>query len=110
MSWSSPNYDGGIGYGMFDRFRQAAARMAGIDLASMAGWGGDRPWSSVSDPLAILFQQNDISGGFGPDECRILADRLRELLIANPDSRGPVEWFVTEFDAAAQTGESVFWS
>lgn len=67
-------------YTAFNRFRVRLAEMVGINLRQMDGYGGNNSWDSVSDGLAPLLNHSDCDGELSPDECKMIADRLDELM------------------------------
>ncbi|MDT6984049.1 hypothetical protein ACFSUJ_29165 [Streptomyces lusitanus] len=71
VSWS---------YGDFSMFRKWLAQADGFTLAEMDGFGGDRPWSSVSTTLAPLLNHPDDEGELTPAQCAAILPRLEEIL------------------------------
>ncbi|MES9524135.1 hypothetical protein [Streptomyces capoamus] len=72
VSWS---------YSGFNVFRRWLAEAEGFTLADMYGFGGDRPWSSVSTPLTPLLDHPDDDG---PDltlaQCTVILPRLEAII------------------------------
>ena len=63
-------------YGGFMRFRIRLASEIGMDLDSMEGFkkdGGGKSWSKVKD-------HSDCDGHLTPEECKVVAPRLKELI------------------------------
>ncbi|MEU6299706.1 hypothetical protein [Streptomyces erythrochromogenes] len=72
VSWS---------YSGFSMFRQWLAQAEGFVLAEMHGFGGDRPWNSVSTPLAPLLDHPDDDGpDLTPAQCAAMLPRLEALI------------------------------
>ncbi|MFE7958890.1 hypothetical protein [Streptomyces sp. NPDC057413] len=72
VSWS---------YSGFSMFRQWLAEAEGFTLAEMYGFGGDRPWSSVSTPLAPLLDHPDDDGpDLTPAQCAAMLPRLEAII------------------------------
>lgn len=83
ISWS---------YTGFDMFRQWLAQAEGFTLAKMDGFGGDRPWHSVSTTLAPLLNHPDDNGpDLPPTQCAAMPPRLETILHRRrPDDSEPV--------------------
>jgi hypothetical protein len=109
INWSNRDYDSHLSYTRFAVFRELVARLVGIDLPAMEDWGGERKCATVADPIAFLFQESESQGGFDSGQCRVLADRITELMAAHPEARETLEWFAGEFEIGAQTGCGVAW-
>ncbi len=72
ISWS---------YSGFSMFRKWLARAEGFTLAEMDGFGGDRPWSSVSTTLEPLLNHPDDDGpDLTPAQCAAMLPRLVSML------------------------------
>jgi hypothetical protein len=69
-----------FGHGAFHSFRRTLAAMIGISLDQMMGFGGNKPWSDIDDPLARFLSRNDAGGELTPEEARAAASRLEELM------------------------------
>lgn len=75
-------------YHGFMRFRTALAAHEGIALDRMDGFqrhGDDRPrisWDTTNTPLRPLLDHSDCDGDLTPEQCRQVAPRLREVVIA----------------------------
>lgn len=67
-------------YGGFHRFRIKLAAEVGIDLGSMAGFEGNKPWNNVKDDIVPLLKHSDCDGELSIDECKIVVPRLRQLV------------------------------
>ena len=79
------------------RFRRRLAREIGVCLDAMVGFqsrvgntsydtsGCPIPWSKVHDPIVPLLNHSDCEGELSPEECRVVAPRLRELVSGWPD-------------------------
>ncbi|MFF8480926.1 hypothetical protein ACGFZG_27145 [Streptomyces antibioticus] len=62
-------------------FRQWLAQAEGFALAEMDGFGGNRPWHSVSATLAPLLHHPDDDGpGLSPTPCAAMLPRLETIL------------------------------
>ena len=71
VSWS---------YTGFGVFREWLARAEGFTLDEMRGFGGSRPWSDVTTPLAPLLAHPDDDGPeLPPIQCAAILPRLQEL-------------------------------
>ena len=66
-------------YSGFGRFRKRLAREIGIDLDEMDGFGGEKRWDGIQDPIVHLLNHSDCEGCLPPDVCEVVAKRLREL-------------------------------
>ncbi|OPF71986.1 hypothetical protein VT50_0232155 [Streptomyces antioxidans] len=72
VSWS---------YTGFNRFREWLARAEGFALDEMRGFGGDRPWSSVSTTLApLLDHPDDGAPDLTPGQCAAMLPRLEAII------------------------------
>ncbi|WP_078610745.1 MULTISPECIES: hypothetical protein [Streptomyces] len=67
-------------YSGFDAFRNALAAADGIDLQAMQGFGGDRPWSTVTSPLGPLLDHPDDRGQLSVAECEQVLPRLSKIV------------------------------
>ncbi|MCF2526955.1 hypothetical protein [Yinghuangia soli] len=75
---SSPDVE--WSYSGFAAFRRQLAAAEGFELAEMWGFGGDRPWSEVTTPLAVFLDRPDDHGGeMTPVECAALLPRLEAI-------------------------------
>ncbi|MGV9313199.1 hypothetical protein ACWDR0_13540 [Streptomyces sp. NPDC003691] len=82
ISWS---------YYGFNLFRQWLARTEGLHLREMAGFGGDRPWSSVTTPLTPLLDHADDDGDLTAAQCAAMLPRLEAIIGEQPHAAdGPV--------------------
>lgn len=72
-------------YSGFHRFRERLATAIGFELDGMAGFGGTQSWDSVNDPIKDLLDHSDCDGDLSPEQCKIIAPRLREMVMAWPD-------------------------
>lgn len=72
-AWNGP-------YSSFNRFREKLAKMIGIDLNQMEGFGGSNSWDKVNDGLVPLLNHSDCDGHLTPEESKMIADRLDELM------------------------------
>ncbi|MEV0040496.1 hypothetical protein [Streptomyces sp. NPDC050804] len=71
ISWS---------YSGFAAFRRRLAEAEGIALSQMWGFGGDRPWSSVSTPLEPFLDHPDDDGELSAAECAAILPRLETVI------------------------------
>jgi hypothetical protein len=69
-----------ISYSGFHAFRSRLFRSIGGELDEMEGFGGERPWSGVDDPLVPLLNHSDCEGELSSDACARIAPRLREVV------------------------------
>jgi len=88
-------------YSGFGLFREKLAEEAGFDLRKMEGFcefnwyeemragtleqakaneGPKRPWGEIDDPIKSLLNHSDCDGELTPEECTLVAPRLRELI------------------------------
>lgn len=67
-------------YSGFDSFRMNLASQIGINLDEMMGYGGDRSWDEIDDPIKPLLNHSDCDGVLTPEECKIVYPRLKELI------------------------------
>lgn len=70
----------------FNSFRRRLANAVGIDLDTwwlLGGLEGDR--TNYPDPIYLLLDHSDCDGDLPPEECRVIAPRLRELVKDWPD-------------------------
>jgi hypothetical protein len=100
-------------YTGFDNFRRILARLEGLDLDAMRGFGGDIPWEETTTQLRPLLDHSDCDGFLTAGECALVAPRLSELLDAWPEEeRLPYDYdvvngraLVRSMRAAAEAGE-----
>lgn len=72
ISWS---------YTGFDMFRKWLAQADGCTLSEMYGFGGDRPWSSISTTLTPLLDHPDDEGpDLTPARCAAMLPRLEAII------------------------------
>ncbi|WP_336047776.1 hypothetical protein [Streptomyces sp. CA2R101] len=72
VSWS---------YTSFNVFREWLAQAEGFTLTEMHGFGGDRPWSSVSTTLApLLDHPDDDAPDLTPVQCAAMMPRLEAII------------------------------
>ncbi len=99
-------------YSGFNRFRTRVAAAIGVYLPAMEGFRKEGvitdlfgvvpiKWSSVKDPLVPFLDHSDCDGSLTPDECRSVANRLRELFTGDDE----VSMLLESLDAAAAAGE-----
>jgi hypothetical protein len=78
------DFDGssaGWSYIGFHRFRARVAREIEVVLDKMDGFGGSESWDPVKgDPIIYLLDHSDCDGELTPEQCRVVAPRLRELI------------------------------
>jgi hypothetical protein len=67
-------------YSGFNDFREWVARLIGLNLADMDGFGGLGSWDDVDDPLVPLLNHSDCDGELSVAECQAVAPRLRSVL------------------------------
>jgi hypothetical protein len=71
----------GWSYTGFGRFRDRLARELEFNLNAMEGFGGSRSWDELEwDPIFHLLNHSDCDGEITPEQCRVAAPRLRELV------------------------------
>lgn len=66
-------------YSGFHNFRVKLAKLIGIDLNAMEGFHGTMTWDRVNDPIKDLLNHSDCDGELTPEQCKIIAPRLKEL-------------------------------
>ncbi|MFE7902886.1 hypothetical protein ACFU3E_36405 [Streptomyces sp. NPDC057424] len=71
ISWSH--------YG-FNLFREWLAQIEGFSLPGMVGFGGKRPWSSVTTTLTPLLNHPDHDGDLAPAQCAAMLPRLEAIV------------------------------
>ncbi|MFD5950351.1 hypothetical protein ACFWAZ_27365 [Streptomyces collinus] len=71
VSWS---------YYGFSLFRKWLSQTEGFALAEMAGFGGNRPWSSLTTTLAPLLDHRDDEGDLAPAHCAAMLPRLEAIV------------------------------
>ncbi|MEU0955393.1 hypothetical protein ABZ353_24105 [Streptomyces niveus] len=83
ISWS---------YTGFSMFRTWLAQAEGFGLSEMCGFGGDRPWNSVSTTLSPLLDHPDDDGpDLTPAQCANMLPRLEAIVEERqPDGSDPV--------------------
>ncbi len=101
--------DAHFGHGSFRSFRRTLAAMIGVRLEEMRGFGGQRDWSEIGDPITPLLWRNDAGGELSPEESREVVDRL-ETLMADERNRDQVigdQWeeLLAGLKEAADAGE-----
>ena len=64
----------------FHEFRSKLAEEIGISLKEMEGFGGDKPWDGINDPIVPLLNHSDCDGILTPEECGSVYPRLIELV------------------------------
>ncbi|MEV0224219.1 hypothetical protein [Streptomyces sp. NPDC050704] len=64
----------------FNLFREWLAQTEGFALPEMVGFGGNRPWSSVTTTLAPLLDHPDDDGDLAPAQCAAMLPRLEAIL------------------------------
>ena len=78
-------------YTGFMDFRERLAAEIGIDLQKMVGFSnrkyhspdhilGTMPWDKITDPIKPFLNHSDCEGELSPEDCLIVAPRLRELV------------------------------
>lgn len=98
-------------YGGFMRFREELAKMEGIVLKDMYGFGGwtnpnckQIPWETVDSPIVPLLNHSDCDGDLSPEECAQVYPRLAALVEQLEDSydRDNGRVLVAEMKAAVE--------
>ena len=96
-------------YSGFGSFRKCLAKEVGIELDKMEGFcefdwleemragtleqaraneGPKRSWDEIDDPLKFLLYHSDCDGELTPEECALIAPRMRELMESWPTCCG----------------------
>ncbi len=101
-------------YTGFSRFRSAIAKVVGIDLHKMQGFGeygdADIPWASLpADPLWTLLNHSDCDGELLAKDCVPIAERLEAIApaLANLGYAESALTFARGLRLAAERGENV---
>jgi hypothetical protein len=68
------------GYSGFAAFREKLALEIGIELEKMNGFGGNRKWDNIIDPIALFLDHSDCEGELSPNECAKIYPRLLDLV------------------------------
>jgi hypothetical protein len=78
-----------MSYGGFRVLLEDLASEAGICLVTMHGFGGDRSWDEIDDPLRPLFTTRDQYGGgtVSPYDSLLVKRRIQELATRWSDKR-----------------------
>ena len=99
-------------YGTFHVFRCFLAEAIGINLDETNGFDGNGSWDGITDPILGLLNHSDCDGELSPEQCRVIAPRLRELveiLSVDPefreDHRDQALELADGMDSAAATNE-----
>jgi hypothetical protein len=96
-------------FSSFHNCRRALASAAGIDLATIQGYGGTEPFPP-SDPLGHLIMQSDVDGIITPVDCGMLAERMGELLPLIGKEKKLVRGLMKGIRTAYRRHESFGWS
>lgn len=67
-------------YSGFMRFRTRLAEQIGINLKEMEMFGGTKSWKDIIDPIKPFLAHSDCDGILTPEECAMIAPRLRQLV------------------------------
>ena len=95
-------------YSGFHRFRARLAEKIALDLEAMRGFGGNRTWDHVADPIRLLLNHSDCEGELSAEQCAAIAPRLRELVSDWGDDdfdRYQALLLADAMDVCASTGE-----
>jgi len=68
------------GYSGFATFREKLALEIGIELEKMKGFGGDRKWDNIIDPIVLFLDHSDCDGELSSNECAKIYPRLLNLV------------------------------
>ncbi|WP_267379428.1 hypothetical protein, partial [Bacillus sp. GM_Baccil_2] len=68
------------GYISFGNFRRKLAKEIDLDLDAMIGFGGDFSWDLVEDDIKEFLNHSDCEGELTPEQCKVIAPRLIELV------------------------------
>lgn len=105
-------------YSSFHSFRFWIAKVAGIDLDKMQGFGGNKPFpTKKKEPLVILLNHSDCDGDIKWKDTLPLATRMEELLkLVKPKVKknseeeyfkDKLEQFIEGLKSAHELGEDV---
>lgn len=86
-------------YSSFNYFRRLLGRQIGIELDTFQGFGGIRPWATLTHDIKPLLNHSDCDGKLTVPQCRKIAKGLDKVLNnLNPDLIKPeeVEYFKTK--------------
>ena len=67
-------------YSGFNSFRERLAKIAGFDLREMRGFNGHKRWDKIKDPIKDLLNHSDCDDELTPEQCRVIAPRLTEMI------------------------------
>lgn len=76
-------------YSSFNKFRTEMAKLIGMDLQKMEGFGGNIPFNQFKDDLTILLDHSDCDGEISPEDRKKLSIRLDELIAGMPHDSTP---------------------
>lgn len=100
-------------YSSFNEYRREVAKIVGINLYNMVGYGWLIEWGKVTDNVKILLAHSDCNGEISYEDCKLLSDRLKELLIKVPDKKEPfslynfIDQFIKGCDIAYSEKENL---
>ena len=82
-------------YSLFNEFRRTLARQIGIDLREYAGYGegGTKDLQSIPHDIMPLLDHSDCDGELTPDECKMVANGLADIL--NNLKQDPDDEYIT---------------
>jgi len=67
-------------YSGFNVFREKLALEIGIELGKMKGFGGNRKWDNIIDPITLFLDHSDCDSELSPNECAKIYPRLLNLV------------------------------
>lgn len=97
-------------YSGFNAFRRSLGAEIGLDLDEMEGFGGNKSWELVNDPIVPFLAHSDCDGELSPKECGQVGPRLRELVEHLPEkdyNRKNALMLVEAMAECAKSGDSL---
>lgn len=67
-------------YSGFNRFRHRLADEISINLDEMEGFGGNKPWANINDPIKLFLSHSDCDGTMSVSDCKTAGKRLKQLV------------------------------
>lgn len=78
-------YDFGWSYRGFNSFRKRLAKEVGVELDEMNGFGGEKTWETVENPIALLLHHSDCEGFLSCYACEKIYPELLKIIKSWPD-------------------------
>jgi hypothetical protein len=80
-------------YGSFGQLRTLVAKKININLNNMVGFGGKKRWENVNDDIKYFLHHSDCDGAITPNQCKLIAKRMDELVLTVTDEEDPTGYF-----------------